>query len=168
MERITDYCTGCRACEQLCAKNAISMVADKEGFLIAQIDADKCVDCGLCQKRCPQNQVIGKNAPKKVIAVRLKDEDVLYRSASGGAFAGIAKAWIEDGGIVAGVTYDGEWNAHHVFATTLEELKAIQSSKYVQADTRQTFSEVKRLLTEGKKVLFSGTACQIGGLKAFL
>ena len=168
MERITDYCTGCRACEQLCAKNAISMVADKEGFLTAQIDADKCVDCGLCQKRCPQNQVIVKNAPKKVLAVRLKDEDVLYRSASGGAFAGIAKAWIEDGGIVAGVTYDGEWNAHHVFATTLEELKAIQSSKYVQADTRQAYSEVKRLLTEGKKVLFSGTACQIGGLKAFL
>ena len=91
MERITDYCTGCRACEQLCAKNAISMVADKEGFLTAQIDADKCVDCGLCQKRCPQNQVIVKNAPKKVLAVRLKDEDVLYRSASGGAFAGIAK-----------------------------------------------------------------------------
>ena len=144
------------------------MVADKEGFLTAQIDADKCVDCGLCQKRCPQNQVIVKNAPKKVLAVRLKDEDVLYRSASGGAFAGIAKAWIEDGGIVAGVTYDGEWNAHHVFATTLEELKAIQSSKYVQADTRQAYYEVKRLLTEGKKVLFSGTACQIGGLKAFL
>ena len=168
MERITDYCTGCRACEQLCAKNAISMIADKEGFLTAQIDVDKCVDCGLCQKRCPQNQVIVKNAPKKVLAVRLKDEDVLYRSASGGAFAGIAKAWIEDGGIVAGVTYDGEWNAHHVFATTLEELKAIQSSKYVQADTRQAYYEVKRLLTEGKKVLFSGTACQIGGLKAFL
>ena len=168
MERITDYCTGCRACEQLCAKNAISMVADKEGFLTAQIDADKCVNCGLCQKRCPQNQVIGKNALKKVIAVRLKDEDILYRSASGGAFAGIAKAWIEDGGIVAGVTYDGEWNAYHVFATTLEELKAIQSSKYVQADTRQAYSEVKRLLAAEKKVLFSGTACQIGGLKAFL
>ena len=163
-----DYCTGCRACEQLCAKNAISMVADKEGFLIAQIDADKCVDCGLCQKRCPQNQVIGKNSPKMVIAVRLKDEDVLYRSASGGAFAGIAKAWIEEGGVVFGVAYDKDWNAKHICASSLAELEPILSSKYVQADTCQSYNEVKQYLNDGKKVLFSGTGCQIGGLKAFL
>lgn len=168
MENITEYCTGCRTCEQLCAKNAISMVADNEGFLTAQVDMSKCVDCGLCQKRCPQNLTMGKNAPETVLAVRLKDEEVLYRSASGGAFAGIAKAWIEDGGVVFGVVYDNDWNAHHICASSLEELKLIQSSKYVQADTRHTYSEVKRLLNEGKKVLYSGTGCQIGGLKAFL
>ena len=138
MENITEYCTGCRTCEQLCAKNAISMVADKEGFLTAQVDMSKCVDCGLCQKRCPQNLTMGKNAPKTVLAVRLKDEEGLYRSASGGAFAGIAKAWIEDGGVVFGVVYDNDWNAHHICASSLEELKLIQSSKYVQADKRHT------------------------------
>lgn len=82
--------------------------------------------------------------------------------------SGIAKAWIAEGGVVAGVVYDNEWNAHHMCATTNEQLDAILSSKYVQADTRATYSEVKKLLEEGKRVLFSGTGCHIGGLKAFL
>lgn len=168
MERITEYCTGCRTCEQICAKGAISMIADKEGFLVATVDADECVDCGLCLKRCPQNTQVDTFCPQRVLAVRLRDDEVLFRSASGGAFAGIAKAWIEGGGVVVGVVYDKDWNAHHICATSIEELTLIQSSKYVQADTSRTFSEVKKLLTEGKWVLYSGTGCQIGGLKAYL
>ena len=77
---------------------------------------------------------------------------MLYRSASGGAFAGIAKAWINEGGVVFGVVYDKEWNAHHVCASTLDELSPILSSKYVQADTRHTFTEVKQYLKDGRKV----------------
>ena len=168
MEKITDLCTGCRTCEQLCAHKAIQMVEDNEGFITASINQELCVDCGLCQKRCPQNTPVEKSSAKKVLAIRLKDDEMLYRSASGGAFAGIAKAWIEEGGVVVGVVYDNKWNAHHTCATTMEELLQTQSSKYVQADTRQTYSEVKKLLQEGKRVLFSGTGCQIGGLKAFL
>lgn len=168
MEKITELCTGCRACEQVCAKHAIRMVPDKEGFLTATIDQDLCVDCGLCQKRCPQNNIVEKSSTKKVLAVRLKDDETLYKSASGSAFGGIAEAWIKDGGVVVGVVYDKDWNAHHVCASTIEELQPILSSKYVQADTRATYSEVKRLLEEGKQILFSGTGCQIGGLRAFL
>lgn len=168
MDKITDLCTGCGACEQLCARKAIQMVEDNEGFITASINQELCVDCGLCQKRCPQNTPVEKSTAKSVYAIRLKDDDMLYRSASGGAFAGIAKAWIEEGGVVVGVVYDKEWNAHHICATTMEELKQTQSSKYVQADTRQTYSEVRKLLQDGKRVLFSGTGCQIGGLKAFL
>lgn len=168
MDKITELCTSCRACEQLCAKHAIRIVPDKEGFLTATIDQDLCVDCGLCQKRCPQNNLVEKSAAKEILAVRLKDDETLYKSASGSAFGGIAEAWIKDGGVVAGVVYDKEWNAHHVCASTIEELQPILSSKYVQADTRATYSEVKRLLEEGKQVLFSGTGCQIGGLRAFL
>lgn len=168
MDKITDLCTGCRTCEQLCAHKAIQMVEDNEGFITASINQELCVDCGLCQKRCPQNTPVEKSTTKSVYAIRLKDDEMLYRSASGGAFAGIAKAWIEEGGVVVGVVYDKEWNAHHICATTMEELQQTQSSKYVQADTRQTYNEVKKLLQEGKRVLFSGTGCQIGGLKAFL
>lgn len=109
MKQITEFCTGCRVCEQLCAKKAISMVADKEGFLIAKVDSGKCVDCGLCQNKCPQNALLTRNAPKKVLVVRLKDDEVLFRSASGGAFGGIAEAWIKDGGVVFGF-----WKAIHI------------------------------------------------------
>lgn len=168
MEKITEQCTGCRACEQLCARKAIQMTDDKEGFLIATINQSLCINCGMCQKWCPQNKSVSKNEAKIVLAARLKDDSSLYRSASGGAFIGIAKDWIVDGGVVVGVVYDCNWNAHHICASSLEELKQMQSSKYVQADTRNTFTEVKNLLQDGKKVLYSGTGCQIGGLKAFL
>lgn len=168
MEKITDLCTGCRTCEQLCAHHAISMVEDKEGFLTSSINQEQCVDCGLCVARCPQNTPVDTKYSQSVFAIRLKDDDLLYRSASGGAFAGIAKAWINEGGVVFGVVYDKEWNAHHVCASTLDELSPILSSKYVQADTRHTFTEVKQYLKDGRKVLFSGTGCQIAGLKAYL
>ena len=171
MNTITELCTACRACEQLCTHGAISMVADDEGFLTAQIDPSLCVDCGLCTKRCPQNERDErkeKSEEPQTFAIRLRDDEILYRSASGGAFAGIAKAWIEDGGVVFGVVYDSEWRAHHVCSSTIDELMPILSSKYVQADTRDTYKEVKRLLADGRKVLYSGTACQIGGLKSYL
>lgn len=168
MNDITEKCTGCRACEQLCSQKAISMIEDDEGFMVASIDQSKCIDCGLCQKRCPQNIAIKKSVACQALAVRLKDDKLLFKSASGGAFMGIAKAWIENGGVVYGVTYDSEWNACHVGANTLNELKKIQSSKYVQANTQHSYSDIKAKLMQGKKVLFSGTACQVGGLKSFL
>jgi len=168
MNKITDNCTGCRACEQLCPKRAISILEDDEGFLVAVIDKSQCIECGLCLKRCPQIQNLQKNNVRKSLAVRLRDSDILFHSASGGAFAGIAKAWIEDGGLVYGVAYDADWNACHICVSRIEELHQIQSSKYVQADTRKTFTEIKTLLLKGEKVLFSGTACQVAGLKSFL
>lgn len=166
--KITEYCTGCRTCEQLCSQNAIYIATNNEGFWEAIIDKNLCIDCGLCQKRCPQNTPTICNYSKQVLAVRLKDDKILINSASGGAFAGIAKAWIEEGGIVVGVVFDKEWNAHHICTNSIDELKQLQSSKYVQADTRNTYLEVKNYLDKGKKVLYSGTGCQIAGLKSFL
>ena len=169
MKQITEYCTGCRACEQLCGKKAIRLIADKEGFLTATIDENCCVDCGLCRKRCPQNRNdLFYGAPLSTLAVRLKDEQTLYRSASGGAFAGLAAWVIRHGGVVFGVKYDEEMRAVHSSAVTLDELDSLLSSKYVQSDTENTFSEVRRFLKEERMVLYSGTGCQIGALRSFL
>lgn len=168
MINITEFCTGCRACEQSCTHHAIYMAESDEGFLTAKITLDKCVDCGLCHKICPQNKPLVKNFPRKVLGARLKDDVLLYQSASGGAFAGIAEEWIKSGGVVFGVQYDSKWNAHHICVKTIDELEHVLSSKYVQADTRNSYSEVKRYIRAGIPVLYCGTGCQIGGLKAFL
>ncbi len=145
------------------------MVPDKEGFLIAVVNQGICINCGLCVKRCPQNRNdLQNDTPISTIAARLKDEETLYKSASGGAFAGLAIRVINQGGVVFGVRYDKDLRAIHAKAETIEELQPLLSSKYVQSDTGNTFKEVKAILETGRLVLYSGTGCQIAGLKSFL
>ena len=165
---ITEFCTGCRACEQLCPKQCISMKSNEEGFLVAEIDENVCIGCGLCQKRCPQNNMPDKYSPIKVLAVRYKKDMELKASASGGAFVALAHQVLEQNGVVFGAAYGEDWKVGHIAVHNEEDLHKLQGSKYVQCNTLHTYSEVKTLLCEGKKVLYSGTPCQIGGLRAFL
>jgi coenzyme F420-reducing hydrogenase beta subunit len=166
---ITEYdCTGCRACEQKCPKHCILMKEDKEGFLMPYIDHSLCIECDVCATVCPLNKEIDGNKPNSVFAVRYKNDAILSQSASGGAFAAIARTVLENGGIVYGAVYHDDLSVSHIAVYTISELYRMQSSKYVQSDTLKTFSEVKTALKGGMMVLYSGTPCQIGGLNAFL
>lgn len=162
-------CTGCSACYAACVKGAISMAPDAEGFLHPIIDSSKCVNCGLCAKSCP---VLVRPAPRKplsVFAAKANDDDLRLRSSSGGVFSLLARAVIAEGGIVFGAGFDhDDWRVIHKSAENEEELEDLRGSKYVQSDMGETFKRVRAELTKNRKVLFSGTPCQVAGLKLFL
>ena len=165
-------CTGCAACMNLCPKDAISMQPNQDGFLMPVVDEQKCILCGKCLNQCPlrKRPEIGPHAEvEEVYATWIKNEEMLSRSASGGMFPLLAEKTFAEGGVVYGAAWDkNDWSLHTVCASNMEEAKAIQGSKYVQAETGFVFRDIKNKLQEGTPVLFTGTSCQVGGLYAYL
>lgn len=166
-----DKCCGCEACLNACPVQAISMIDDKYGYEYPQIDYGKCIKCGLCQRVCQYKNNIKKSKTVSTYAAGAKNDEIIMSTASGGLFSTIAIKFIKDGGIVYGASmYDSEGNIspQHIRAENLEELKLLRGSKYVQSSIGDVFSKVKNDLDAGNKVLFSGTPCQVAGLKLFL
>ena len=129
----------------------------------------KCISCGLCLKRCPQiNKLEIEGIEQKAYATQNRNEEDLKISSSGGMFIAFAKNIISQDGVVYGAAYDQNLKVNHIRVENIEELKLLQGSKYVQSDTADTFEQTKNDLISGRKVLFSGTPCQIAGLKQYL
>lgn len=163
-----EVCCGCGACAEVCAHKAITMRFNEEGFLYPVTDSSLCNDCGLCNKVCPFINRDRARMPKNVYAARNKDLSMRLKSSSGGLFTLLAEKIIQEGGVVFGAKFDSDWSVIHASAETLEECKAFVGSKYVQSRLGSTFSEVRRCLKDGRKVLFSGTPCQVAALRKFL
>jgi coenzyme F420-reducing hydrogenase beta subunit len=147
------------------------MVEDEEGFQIPQIDQARCADCGCCAKRCPQNERPSFKPYKRVqvFGAKLKDNEILSKSASGGVFAGIAAEVLDErGNAVFGCAFDANMVARHICVTDIGDLAPCQSSKYVQSDVGDTYLRAREYLEAGKRVFYSGTPCQIAGLYAYL
>lgn len=170
MIQITDksLCCGCAACVQRCPKQCITLHEDHEGFLYPKVDTDICIDCGLCEKVCPILNEGDKLAPLKVYAAINKDEKIRLESSSGGIFTLLAEQTIREGGVVFGARFDEEWQVRLDYTETIEGLSAFRGSKYVQARTENCYCLAENFLRQGRKVLFTGTPCQIAGLKKFL
>lgn len=164
-----EKCTGCAACHDACAKGAISMVPDGEGFAHPQVDVTKCVRCGRCEQVCPVLHLGAPREPLAVYAAKAKDDELRLQSSSGGIFSLLARQIIREGGIVFGAGWDkSDWHVVHKSAENELELDELRGSKYVQSDTRGIYAKVKAQLATGRLVLFSGTPCQIAALRMFL
>ena len=161
-------CCGCAACVQACPKQCISFDEDEQGFRYPLVDENLCVDCGLCKKVCPVLNQADAKKPLKVYAAQNPNEAIRLKSSSGGIFTMLAEAVIDEGGVVFGARFDKNWEVEHGYTETKEGLEAFRESKYLQSRTENTYQQTKEFLKSGRKVLYSGTSCQIAGLKKFL
>lgn len=161
-------CCGCSACYAICPKQCISLSADKEGFLYPVVNAEVCINCGLCEKVCPVLHPKKKESQPDVFAAINTDEKIRQQSSSGGIFTLIAEKIIDEGGVVFGARFNENWEVVHDYTETKEGLSYFRSSKYVQSNLGNAFNQAKAFLDTGRKVMFTGTPCQIAGLKNFL
>ena len=162
-------CCGCTACYSICPKNCISMKEDEEGFLYPFIDETSCIGCNLCESVCP---ILNKKEEnpfyQEAYVAQHKDEKILRESTAGGAFTAIAEYVISQKGVVFGASMTKEFVVKHTYVEDVEGLALFRNSKYVQSDLNDTFKKCKDFLNSGRLVLYSGTPCQIEGLKSFL
>ena len=161
-------CCGCEACVQVCNHQAIIMQEDEEGFCYPIVDSDTCTECGLCEKVCQYIIPIEKNTQQQfAFGGHVTNNTILEESTSGGAFTAIVDGWCDKDYVVFGATSKG-LNVFHTYINNKHELGLLRRSKYSQSIIGTSYKDAQRFLREGKKVLFSGTPCQIAGLKAFL
>ncbi len=161
-------CCGCGACVQRCPMSCISMIEDSEGFLYPQINQSLCVDCTICESVCPVIHQREKRTPLYVYAAKNPDEAIRIKSSSGGIFTLLAESVINEGGVVFGARFNEHWEVIHHYTETVKGIAPFRGSKYVQSKIGSTFEQAEMFLKQGRKVLFSGTPCQIAGLKRFL
>lgn len=166
-------CTGCGACAAVCAHQAITMNYDRNGYLMPKINTDKCVNCHLCESRCPILNIskLEFHSAKEIrnFTAWSNNDDVCFHSSSGGIFSQLALNMIhEEEGTVAGAHLTCHNTVHHITITQGEELPLIAGTKYIQSNASTVYSKIKKTLTSGKKVLFCGTPCQVAGLYAVL
>ena len=162
-------CCACGACVNICPKGAITMKDDNAGFGFPSVDKSLCVECGRCVDVCVfTKKGVGAGENAQVYAAVNNDKEVLLNSSSGGLFTPLANTVLDKGGAVFGAAWNDDMQLEHICVENKEDLKRLRGSKYVQSSTGNTFSQVKKMLEADRYVCYSGTPCQIAGLKAFL
>lgn len=162
-------CTGCGACKAICPVDCISFIHDEEGFSYPIADS-RCINCGKCEKVCPVISIEDyreKYFEQFSIVGRHKDDDIWQQSASGGAFTAICEAYCNDGDAIFGAKFNGRQVVHD-YVRNIKDIDVFRKSKYVQSYMGNTYHQVMELLENDKRVIFSGTPCQVAGIKNYL
>lgn len=161
-----EQCCGCALCSESCPKHCISMKQDSEGFFYPVIDMQECIDCGKCLKTCKDKNIAKETINAAYIGYN-KNNDIRYKSSSGGLFYEIALQILETGGAVYGAAFDDDFSVKHIRVDNLTDLETIMTSKYVQSNIEGIYSRLLTDLQNKKNVLFSGTPCQVSAVKTF-
>lgn len=157
-------CCGCGACINACPKKALKYSNDKYGFTMPAIDLDICVDCGKCLHVCPA-VTSEESKPQVAYAAMNKNEKERIKASSGGIFGLVAGYVIQSSGVVYGAKMDENFQVFHSAADNMETLNDLLKSKYVQSFMGENYVDIINDLKAGKKVLFSGTPCQVAAVK---
>ena len=144
------------------------MREDAQGFLYPEVDTDNCINCGLCEDVCPCLDQGNAKAPLSIEAAINPDYSVRLQSSSGGIFTMLAESVLKSGGVVFGSRFNDDWGVVLDFTESLEGMEDFRGSKYLQGSAGNAFLRVESFLQTGRPVLFSGTPCQIKGLRLFL
>ena len=161
-------CCGCTACMHVCPVKCIAMQEDEEGFLYPVIEEEKCIHCHKCEKVCPIPNTDDLNTKTETFVGYSRDEAIRKQSSSGGIFSVLAEWILQESGVVFGASFDENFEVCHIAIETEEDLEKLRGSKYVQSRMENVYPEAKQYLEMKRKVLFTGTACQIEGLKKYL
>jgi coenzyme F420-reducing hydrogenase beta subunit len=162
-------CTGCGACSAVCPVNCITFVRDGEGFDYPIADS-RCINCGNCERVCPimnNEDLFYTENVQKSFAGRHQEDAIWEKSASGGAFTAICNAYCNSGDVIYGAKFDGT-EVIHDYIKSVENIGPFRKSKYVQSNMQNSYKEIKNQLLQGHKILFSGTPCQIAGIRNYL
>jgi len=166
---LENECCGCGACAEACPRHAIALKEDAHGFTRTVVDASRCVECGLCERVCPQLcRVPGCSDAPSFFAARLRDEKGLADVSSGGVFWALAQVVLGHGGIVYGASREGRDVVRHIRAETIDEAAGMRRSKYLLSDMSGCYESLRRDLSAGRRVLFTGTGCQVAAVRRFL
>lgn len=165
-----DACCGCGACAARCPKSCIGMIADGCGFPTPMVNLDVCIGCGGCDSVCPAMGERPKDGAQSVLWAKSRDRGERLASSSGGVFGLLALDVLADGGVVCGAAWDeGCRHVRHVLVEDGSDLDSVMRSKYVQSSVgRKAYEGVREALRGGRRVLFSGTACQVAGMRSYL
>ena len=157
-------CNGCTACVNVCPVSCIKMHTDDEGFKFAKANESICINCSLCVETCPIQSPWDKKEPLKTLASYNKKQEICLKSSSGGIFTLLAEDILEQGGVVFGACFTSDWDVEIDYIENKDELQKFRGSKYVQANVGDAFAKVEQFLKQGRKVLYTGTPCQVAGL----
>lgn len=164
-----EKCYGCRNCENICPKGAIEIIENQEGFLVPKIDRNKCINCGLCDKKCPYSNFKEYSEIKKNIwySCYSKNKEERIKSTSGGIFPPLAKYFLENNGLVCGCIWNDKMKPIHILTDDNAKIEKMRGSKYLQSDLKKVVKEIKKQIDK-KMILFTGTPCQIAAIKLYI